>query len=63
MLFWQPKTVIELFVDNWWVNNNLFVAKYCGVENYAVLAVDQLSKSQIEEKITDSLSYFQERTG
>lgn len=60
IMFWRPKTVIELFVDNYWVNNTLFVAAAMGVQNMAVLRVDDLSAAEIETLITRCLEYFAE---
>ncbi|MBB4658177.1 glycosyltransferase 61 family protein [Parvularcula dongshanensis] len=61
MLHWRPKAVIELTVDGWWVNNNLFVAKQLGVEDYAVLPVDGLGAEEIEQRLQACLARFEGR--
>ncbi|MFZ3585479.1 glycosyltransferase 61 family protein, partial [Loktanella sp. DJP18] len=58
ILFWQPKTVIELVVDDWWVNNMIFTAYGMGVENFGVIRVDGLSADAIGELIKECLESF-----
>ena len=58
IMYWRPKTVIELVVVNWWASNNLFVAKDAGVENYAVISVDNLNAEDIAKKIDACLAHF-----
>ncbi len=61
IMFWRPKTVIELVVDNWWVNNSLFVAAGMGVENFGVIDVDGLSSDEIGAHIVACQNYFNTR--
>ncbi|MEM8770477.1 MAG: hypothetical protein AAGD92_02400 [Pseudomonadota bacterium] len=58
IMHWRTKNLIELVVDQWWVNNSLFVAAECGVENIGVIDVDGLNSDQIEEKLRACLEYF-----
>ncbi len=61
ILFWNPKTVIELVVDDWWVNNSLFVAAGIGVENFGVIRVDGLSSDEIGARIEACQDFFDRR--
>lgn len=58
ILFWQPKTVIELVVNDWWVNNTLFIAAGMGVKNFGVIRVDGLTSNEIGEKIRMCQEFF-----
>lgn len=58
IMFWKPRTVIELVTNKWWVNNTLFVAKGMGIENFAVIEVDNLTEAEIGEKIQGCLDFF-----
>lgn len=58
VLFWKPKTVIELVVDDWWVNNTIFTAYGMGVKNFGVIRVDGLSADAIGALIEDCLESF-----
>lgn len=62
-MFWRSKTVIELFVENYWVNNTLFVAAGMGVQNFAVLRVDDLTAKEIGGLITSCLDHLAETPG
>ncbi len=57
-LFWQPRTIIELVVDDWWVNNTVFAAHGMGVENFGVIRVDGLSSVAIGDLIAECLDSF-----
>ncbi len=57
-MFWKPRTVIELVVNRWWVNNTLFVASAMGIKNFGVIEVDGLDTPQISEKIETCLAAF-----
>lgn len=58
ILHWKPKNIIELVVNDWWCNNNLFVAHAMGIRNYAVVDVDGLSRPRIEQVIRACLDKF-----
>jgi hypothetical protein len=61
IMFWRPKTVIELVVGRSWVNNTLFIAKAMHIENFAVIEVDGLSGEEIGSSILRCLEYFSKR--
>ena len=55
---WRTKNVIELTRRDWWHSANLFIAKGSGVENYAVIAVDDLDETQLRTRIEGHLREF-----
>lgn len=55
---WRTKNVIELTRRDWWHSANLFIAKGAGVENYAVIAVDDLDETQLRTRIEGHLREF-----
>ncbi|WP_227271800.1 glycosyltransferase family 61 protein [Roseobacter weihaiensis] len=58
IMFWAPSTVIELVVDDWWVNNTLFVAAGMGVRNFGVIRVDGLCAAEIGTRIEACQAHF-----
>jgi hypothetical protein len=58
VMHWRTKNVIELTRRDWWHNANLFIAKGAGVENYAVIAVDDLDESALRTRIEGHLCEF-----
>ncbi|MEO8315185.1 MAG: hypothetical protein ABI645_10355 [Pseudomonadota bacterium] len=58
IMYWKPRNIIELVVDNWWVNVDLFVADACGVKNFALINIDHLSVPQVEATVLACLDTF-----
>lgn len=58
VMHWRTKTVIELTRRDWWHNANLSIAKAAGVENYAVIAIDDLDENALRERIKGHLRAF-----
>ncbi len=58
ILHWRPKNVIELFLNDWWPNNNLFLAHHCGAQNIGAVRVDGRSPEDIEWRIRACLDHF-----
>ena len=55
---WRTKNLIELTRRDWWHSANLFIAKGANVENYAVIAIDDLSEDELRARIEGHLSDF-----
>lgn len=58
VMHWRTKNVIELTRRDWWHSANLFIAHASGVENYAVIAVDDLSEAALRQRIEGHLRDF-----
>ncbi len=58
VMHWRTKTLIELARRDWWHSANLFIAKGAGVENYAVIAVDDLDEAALRARIEGHLREF-----
>lgn len=58
VMHWRTKNVIELTRRDWWHSANLFIAKASGVENYAVIAVDDLDEATLRARIEGHLLEF-----
>ncbi|MEO1135271.1 MAG: hypothetical protein AAFW68_01510 [Pseudomonadota bacterium] len=58
VMHWRTKNVIELTRRDWWHSANLFIADGSGVENYAVIAVDDLDEAALRTRITGHLQDF-----
>ncbi|MEZ5894384.1 MAG: hypothetical protein R3C58_14730 [Parvularculaceae bacterium] len=58
VMHWRTKTVIELTRRDWWHSANLFIAKGAGVQNYAVIAVDDLDEAALRARIEGHLREF-----
>ena len=58
VMHWRTKNVIELTRANWWHAANLFIANGAGVENYAVIAVDDLDEAALRKRIEGQLKAF-----
>lgn len=58
VMHWRTKNVIELTRRDWWHSANLFIAKASGVENYAVIAVDDLDEAALRARIDGHLRDF-----
>ncbi len=55
LLFWDTRNVIELFSEGWWNSYFLFLAKGAGVENYAMIRVDDLDRSELRRRLVEHL--------
>ncbi|WP_425410137.1 hypothetical protein [Hyphococcus sp.] len=58
VMHWRTKNVIELTRRDWWHSANLFIAKASGVENYAVIAIDDLDEAALRNRIEGHLREF-----
>ncbi len=58
VMHWRTKNLIELTRRDWWHSANLFIAKGAGVENYAVIAVDDLDEAALRARIEGHLKEF-----
>ncbi|WP_375201303.1 hypothetical protein [Hyphococcus sp.] len=58
VMHWRTKNLIELTRRDWWHSANLFIAKGAGVENYAVIAVDDLDEGALRARIEGHLKEF-----
>lgn len=58
VMHWRTKNVIELTRRDWWHSANLFIADGAGVENYAVIAVDDLDEAALRQRIEEHLRNF-----
>ncbi|MFC2951749.1 hypothetical protein ACFOOP_07400 [Marinicaulis aureus] len=58
VMHWRTKNLIELTRRDWWHSANLFIAKGAGVENYAVIAVDDLDEAALRARIEEHLKEF-----
>jgi hypothetical protein len=58
---WRTRSVIELAHSWWWHNANLFIANGAGVENYAVIHLDETSESQLGDRIAGYVKDFAKR--
>ncbi len=56
IMFWEPKTVIELVTRDWWTANTLFVAREMGIRRYGAIYVDGLSAGEIKAKLETVLA-------
>ena len=54
----QTRNVIELAEDDWWHSANLFIANGSGVQNYAVIHINNKSATQLRDQITTHLRDF-----
>ena len=51
IMYWKSSLVIELFVDQWWNHNNLFISDALKVSKHAVLDVEGLSANEFRQKL------------
>lgn len=58
VMHWRTKTVIELTRRDWWHSANLFIAKGAGVQNYAVISIDDLDEAGLRARIEAHLVEF-----
>jgi hypothetical protein len=58
LLFWNTRTVLELFNDSWWNGYFLCYGKALGVENYALIRTNGVDESQLRHKIESHLEAF-----
>jgi hypothetical protein len=58
LLFWNTRNVIELFNEQWWNGCFLFLAKALGIENYALIRVDNIDRSELRCRIIHHLKCF-----
>ena len=54
MAYWQPKRVIEIVSDVWWMNAFLFFAKSIGVRDYVIVRSD-LGDVHVQERLSQAL--------
>ena len=58
VMHWRTRNVIELARRDWWHSANLFIADGAGVQNYAVVAVDDLDEAALRLRIEGPLKDF-----
>lgn len=58
LLFWKTKNVIELYTNNWWTNCFLFLSHALGVQNHALVCVDNRDKAALREHLICHLKQF-----
>lgn len=51
IMYWKPRLVIELYVNQWWNHNTLFVSDALKNGKHAVLDVESLSTEKLREKL------------
>lgn len=55
VLQWQPRALVELFVDGWWHSSNAFFAEATGVRHHHVIAVDKIPPEELEGRIREAI--------
>ncbi len=56
MAYWQPKRVIEIVSDAWWINAFLFFADSIGVKDYTIIRSDHGGAVRCAEKLSAALA-------
>ena len=51
LLLWQTRNVIELYTNDWWNADFLFLAKALGVTNYALINTDGVTRTELTNKL------------
>ena len=59
ILLWNPRNVIELFSNDWWMDCFLFLGKATGVVNYALINIDDFEHSLFRQKLISMLESFE----
>ncbi len=55
MAYWNPKRVIEIVSDDWWMNAFLFFADSIGVRDYVIVRSDLGGPTRAAEKVDEIL--------
>ena len=56
MVYWQPKRVIEVVTDDWWLNAFVFFANAIGVSDYGIIRSDLGDDARVERKLNELLT-------
>ena len=56
MIYWQPKRVIEVVTDDWWLNAFVFFADAIGVPDYGIIRSDLGGDARVEKKLKELLA-------
>jgi capsular polysaccharide biosynthesis protein len=61
IVFWNTKSIIELFTDDWWNSCFLMLGWAAGVEDYALVRVNNTTPESIGQRIAQHIDSFRSR--